>query len=85
MTAGRTSSKFKYLGSLIEADGRFQGEIRARIEMAKDTFGNRKELLTRKTSTEVKKKIIKTIVWSVALYGAETWMLRQEDRKRLDA
>ena len=36
-------------------------------------------------SREVKKKIIKTIVWSVALYGAETWTLRQEDRKRLDA
>ena len=26
-----------------------------------------------------------TIVWSVALYEAETWTLRQEDRRRLDA
>ena len=34
--------------------------------MAKDTFGKRKELLMRKMSREVKKKIIKTIVWSVA-------------------
>jgi len=36
-------------------------------------------------SREVKKKIIKTIVCSVTLYGAETWTLRQEDRRRLDA
>ena len=36
-------------------------------------------------SREVKKKVIKTIVWSVALYGAETWILIQEDRRRLDA
>ena len=54
----------------------------ARIGMAKDTFGKRKELLTRKMSREIKNTIIKTIVWSVALYGAE---LRQEDRKRPDA
>ena len=78
-------AKFKYLGSIIEADGRCEGEIKARIGMGKDAFGKRKELLARKMSREVKKKIIKTIVWSVTLYGAETWTLRQEDRRRLDA
>ena len=78
-------AKFKYLGSIIEADGRCEGEIKARIGMGKDAFGKRKELLSRKMSRDVKKKIIKTIVWSVTLYGAETWTLRQEDRRRLDA
>ena len=56
-------AKFKYLGSLIEANGRCEGEIKVRIGMAKDIFGKRKELLTRTMSREVKKKIIKTIVW----------------------
>ena len=78
-------AKFKYLGSVIEADSRCEGEIKARIGMGKNAFGKRKELLARKMSREVKKKIIKTIVWSVTLYGAETWTLRQEDRRRLDA
>ena len=53
--------------------------------MAKDAFSKRKELLTQKMSRSVKKKIVKTVVWSVALYGAETWTLRQEDVRRLDA
>ena len=43
-------AKFEYLGSLIEANGRCEGEIKARIGMAKDTFGKQKELLTRKMS-----------------------------------
>ena len=45
----------------------------------------RKELLTRGMSKEVKKKIVKTVIWSVALYSAETWSLRKEDIKRIEA
>ena len=29
--------------------------------------------------------IIKTVIWSVLLYGAETWSLRKEDVRRLEA
>ena len=47
-------------------------EIKVRIGMAKDAFRKRKELLTEKMSVDVKKQIVKTVVWSVALYGAET-------------
>jgi hypothetical protein len=35
-------------------------------------------------SRNVKKKTVKTIVWSVALYGAETWTWRKGDIRRLD-
>ena len=77
--------KFKYLGSLMTADGRCEEEIKVRIGMAKDAFSKRKELLTQKMSVDVKKQIVKTVVWSVALYGAETWTLRKEDIRRLNA
>jgi hypothetical protein len=77
--------KFKYLGSLITDDGKCRSEIIARIAMAKEAFNNRKELLTRKISKKVKKKIVKTIVWSVALYGAETWTMGIEEKKRVEA
>jgi len=30
-------------------------------------------------------QIIKSLVWSVALYAAETWMLMQADRSKLES
>jgi len=78
-------AKFKYLGSHITDDGRCEAEIKTRIGLAKDAFKKRKELLTKKMKRELKKKIIKTVVWSVALYGCETWALRKMDVRRLEA
>ena len=31
------------------------------------------------------KKIVKTVIWYVALYSAETWSLRKEDMRRMEA
>ena len=39
-------------------------------------------MLARGMSKKVKKKIAKTVIWSVALYSAETWSLRKEDIRR---
>jgi hypothetical protein len=33
----------------------------------------------------LRKKLVKCYVWSVALYGAETWTLRATDQKRLES
>jgi hypothetical protein len=32
---------------------------------------------------ELRKKLIKCYIWSIALYGAETWTLRTVDHKNL--
>jgi hypothetical protein len=32
---------------------------------------------------ELRKKLVKCYVWSIALYGAETWTLRAVDQKYL--
>ena len=53
--------------------------------MAKVAFTKRKELLCKSLKTSLKKKIIKTIVWSTLLYGAETWSLKKKEMKRLEA
>ena len=77
--------KFKYLGSLLTEDGKCEAEVKVRIGMAKDAFNKRKELLTRRMDRTVKKKIIKSVIWSVALYGCETWTLRKNEMQRLNA
>jgi len=33
---------------------------------------------------ELRKKLVKCYVWSIALYGAETWTLRAVDQKHLE-
>ena len=62
-------AQFCYLGSLITDNGSCSKEIRARIAMAKTAFNRRKELLTRGMKRKVKKKVIKTIVWSVLSFS----------------
>jgi len=53
--------------------------------MAKKIFQDKKKLFIGKMNLELKKRIIKCLVWSVALYAAETWTSTQEDRDRIDA
>ena len=53
--------------------------------MGKDAFHKRKELMTGKLNKNLKKQIIKSMIWSVVLYGSETWTLRKEDIRRLEA
>ena len=44
-----------------------------------------KELLCRNVSKKIKKQIVKAMVWSVMLYGSETWSLKTEERRRINA
>ena len=77
--------RFRYLGALITSDGRCETEIKTRIGIAKNAFNQRKELLSKSLNKNIKKRIIKGIVWSVAFYAAETSTYRREDIRRLEA
>ncbi|XP_050421358.1 uncharacterized protein LOC126833839 [Adelges cooleyi] len=77
---------FKYLGSIITDDGKSTKEIRSRIGQAKNTFLKKKKILTSKNMNIVtKKRLIKTYVWSVALYGSETWTINKKEKDMLEA
>jgi len=69
---------YKYLGSMLTDDGRCTRGIKSRIAMAKAAFSKKKNLFTRKLELNLKKKLIKCYIWSMALYGAETWIFRQQ-------
>jgi hypothetical protein len=77
--------KFKYLGSIITDDSRCTPDIVARIAMAKQAFNLKRPLLTAKISRSTRKKLVKVYIWSIALYGCETWTMTQRDRERLQA
>jgi len=47
--------------------------------MAKKVFMEKKKLFAGKKNLELKKKIMKCLVWSVVLYAAETWTLTQTE------
>ena len=51
--------------------------------MAKAAFNKKKNLFTSKLGLNLRKKLVKCYVWSMAMYGAETWMLGATDQKRL--
>ena len=53
--------------------------------LAKQAFNNRKELLTKQMKKPLKKRMIRTLVWPVALYGCETWTLRKVEVDKLEA
>src|SRR6476619_4728755 len=60
-------------------------DVKTRIGMAKDAFNKRKELLTRSIRVDLRKRLVKTLVWPVVLYECETWTKRKEEINRLNA
>ena len=48
-------------------------------------FNKKKTLFTGKLDLNLRKKLIKCYIWSMALYGAETWTLRAADRKYMES
>ena len=61
--------RFRYLGTVIQADGGNDEEIRTRLAMGRLAFGKRKELLSKGLDEKVKNKIIKAFIWSTATYA----------------
>ena len=76
---------FKYLGSLLTNDGTCSKEIRTRIAMGKMAYEREKRLLTGKLDLKLKKRLVKSLIWSVVLYGAETWTMKAADKKKLES
>lgn len=78
--------KFKYLGSWITKDLDPEVEIRSRIEHARSAFLKMKNLLTNPTlSLDIRYRFVKTYIFSILLYGVETWTLGIRAMRRLEA
>jgi hypothetical protein len=62
---------------MITNDARCRREIKARIAMIKAGFNKKKTPFTRKLDLELRKKLVKSYIWNIALHGAETRTLSE--------
>ena len=79
-------SSFKYLGSWKTTNGDCSLDIRSRIAMAKERMLQLVDIWKdHNISRQPKIRIMHALVWSVLLYGAESWTLRKTDERRIQA
>ena len=53
--------------------------------MAKAAVNKKRALFTSTVDLKLRKKLVKCYMWSIALYGADTWTLRAVDQKHLES
>ena len=79
------TNQFDYLGSLVTSDCKCNKEIR-RIVLAKKAFTEKKVILAdKKLHIKLRIRLLKYYVWSVLLYGCESWTISSNCRKKLEA
>ncbi|XP_047478509.1 uncharacterized protein LOC125031667 [Penaeus chinensis] len=76
--------EFEYLGSLFTSDNDISREIKTRIGKACGAMGGFNKIWNSKViSITTKIQILRTCVFSILLYAAESWTLNKQDRNKL--
>ena len=78
--------KFVYLGAVLSNDGGCSDEIRRRIQLAKSAMSRLTRIWKdRQISNNTKMRLVQSQIFSIFLYGAETWTMLQRDQDRVRA
>ena len=78
-------NSFKYLGSIVTQNGSCTEEIKSRIGQGKIAFSKIKALVTAKNiKIDIRKRFVKCLIWSIVLYGCETWAMKKREEKYLE-
>jgi len=70
---------------MITGDARCAREMKSRNAVAKAALKKKKGLFTSTLDLNVRRKLVKFCIWSMALNGAETWTLRKVVQKYLES
>ncbi|KAF7254361.1 Dynein heavy chain 14, axonemal [Varanus komodoensis] len=77
---------FIFLGSKITADGDCSQEIKRRLLLGRKAMTNLDSILkSRDITLPTKVRIVKAMVFPVAMYGCESWTIRKAERQRIEA
>ncbi|KAG1656182.1 Transmembrane and TPR repeat-containing protein 4 [Nymphon striatum] len=78
--------QYTYLGQLLDEDADHEKEIKRRIEISRRAFNNMKGIfVSRKINIKLKLRLVKCYIWSILLYGVETWTISKKMEERLEA
>jgi len=77
-------SSFKYLGNVINKEGRISECVKDRIQVGKRAYAANHHMLKSKIiKRSVEMQIYKTLIRPVVMYGSETWTLTKSDENLL--
>ena len=79
-------SDFIFLGSKITADGDCSHEIKRHLLLGRKAMTNLDSVLkSRDITLPTKVRIVKAMVFPVAMYGYESWTIKKAEYRRIDA
>ena len=80
-----TEADFIFLGSKITADGDYSHEIKRRLLLGRKVMTNLNSVLKSRDITLPKVCLVKAMVFSVVMYGCESWTIKKAEHRRIDA
>ena len=81
-----TVTDFIFFGSKITADGDYSHEIKRCLLLGRKGMTNLDSILkTRDITLPTKVHLVKAIVFPVAMYGCESWVMKKAEHRRIDA
>lgn len=79
-------NSYIYLGSLISNKGGCEEEVKRRNAITRSAMEKMTKVWKDRNVTNATKiKLVRTLIFPILLYGAETWTLREQERKKIDA
>ena len=76
---------FIFLDSQITADGDYSHEIKRRLLLGRKVMTNLDSILkSRDITLSTKICLVKAMVFSVVMYGCESWTMKKAERQRID-
>ena len=80
-----TVADFIFLGFKITADGDCSHEIKRRLLLGRKVMTNLDSILKEKTLLCQQVCLVKAMVFSVVMYGCESWTIKKAEQRRIDA
>uniref|UniRef100_A0AC11CSY5 Uncharacterized protein n=1 Tax=Ovis aries TaxID=9940 RepID=A0AC11CSY5_SHEEP len=83
---GETVSDFIFLGSRITAYGDCSHEIKRHLLLGRKVMTNLDSILkSRDITLPTRVRLVKAVVFPVAMYGCESWTVKKAECRRIDA